>query len=622
MRRITSALTAMILTLGALTMLPASASTATDPAVVPGSWIVELNGGHDPRSESAKLARQNNGRVGHVYTAAISGFSFYGSDRAAANLARNPKVSRVEPNRRVHAVGTVPTGVRRIDSRDSNGTHTISSSTGTGVSVAVLDTGVDDTHTELNGRVSAGKSCISSEPDPTADGHGHGTHVSGTVAGTSVGVAPGATIVPVKVLDSSGSGDWATVMCGVDYVTANASTIKVANMSLGGSSSESGGCSSSTLHTAICNSVAAGVSYMVSSGNDSRDASGYVPAKYPAVMTVSAFSDLDGVRDPADGSECVGFGRWKDCDETFARFSNYGTIVDIMAPGVRIYSSVPGGYDTYSGTSMSAPHVAGVAALVLEDNTLSVADLEARLKGNGECPNAGWAPADGACAGTWSGDGDGVAEPMVNAARAVANASGVGGGTISDPVETGTIAGTVTVAGTTTAIAGATVTVDNTTHTATTDTNGAYTLAGVPVGTGYSVTATATGYDAVTHTGIAVTADTTTTVHFALSATPEPEPGSYTTSVSYAPSGGPQGDKHMDVTVNVTDGTNPLANATVVVDISKDGSVIWAGATGTTDGAGNVVFSLKNSGPGCYTTDVKTVNGTAPGTETDPKHGC
>jgi subtilisin len=424
MRRMVSVLAGLAL-LGALAAVapfaPAAASVEADPDVVPGSWIVQLRPDRDPRSDAPALANRYGGRVGHVYTNALGGFSFSGSEAAAAALARNPNVVRVEANRMVRALApaAVPTGVQRIDATDGAGAASLATN-GSGVSVAVLDTGIDPGHEAFGSRVVAGKACTGSS---TADGNGHGTHVAGTIGGAGIGVAQGVRLVPVKVLDDAGSGSWASVICGIDYVTANAGTIKVANMSLGGSSTEDpSSCASSTLHQAICNSVGAGVTYVVAAGNDARNSSGFVPAKYPSVTTVSAYSDLDGVRDPAT-NECIGKGPWKDCDEQLAGFSNYGSVVDVTAPGVRIYSSVPGGYGSKSGTSMAAPHVAGVAALVIAaGKATGPAAVDAWLKSTGECPAGTWATG-GACSGSWRNDPDGVAEPMVNAARAVSGAS-------------------------------------------------------------------------------------------------------------------------------------------------------------------------------------------------------
>jgi subtilisin family serine protease len=191
--------------------------------------------------------------------------------------------------------------------------------------------------------------------------------VSGTIGaldnGTGVvGMAPGARIWPVKVLTDLGSGLNSDVICGIDYVTAHANEIEVANMSLGGSGSDDHNCGATNddaMHAAICSSVAAGVTYAVAAGNDSADASTSTPAAYDEVITVSALADFNGQPGGGAAPTCR-----TDVDDTFADFSNYGSDVDLIAPGVCINSTWKnGGYNTISGTSMASPHVAGAAAL-------------------------------------------------------------------------------------------------------------------------------------------------------------------------------------------------------------------------------------------------------------------
>jgi subtilisin family serine protease len=230
--------------------------------------------------------------------------------------------------------------------------------------IAVIDTGIDTKHPDLN--VAGGVNC--STGTNYEDGNGHGAHVAGTAAalddGTGVvGVAPGARLWAVRVLDETGNGSWSSVICGVDWVTAHAADIEVANLSLAGSG-DSGNCTDGGLRQAICRSVEAGVTYVVAAGNSRVDVSSQVPASFPEVITVSALADFDGLPGGLGKATCR-----TDRDDTLAAFSNYGTGVDLIAPGVCINSTWKGGgYNVISGTSMASPHVTGAAALYLSDH--------------------------------------------------------------------------------------------------------------------------------------------------------------------------------------------------------------------------------------------------------------
>jgi subtilisin len=402
-----------------------------------GGWIVTLRDGQDPRALGTQLSRVHGGQLRHVYRHALSGFSFHGSAAAARAMARNPAVASVVPDRALHAVETLPFGVKRVDAlHQSQPDAHEAGFTGAGVSIGILDTGIDLDHPDLDVDVARGLNCMPGGGAPE-DGHGHGTHVAGTAAALRngvgvVGIAPDAVVVPIKVLDDAGSGTDATVICGVDYLTAlatdadPANDIAVANMSLGEQSSNPGHCADGGLRQAICESVAAGVTYVVAAGNSSIDAAGFVPAAYPEVITVSAMVDTDGEPGGLGGCTFLIY-----CDDGFAFFSDYGSIVDVAAPGVNIYSTWKnGGYQTSDGTSMAAPHVAGMAALVRAANpALTPADVENLLKVRGECPNgttveAAGNPGDCVGQGQWTGDPDGYPEPLPNALRAASSANG------------------------------------------------------------------------------------------------------------------------------------------------------------------------------------------------------
>jgi subtilisin family serine protease len=249
------------------------------------------------------------------------------------------------------------------------------------VDVAVVDTGIVK-HREL--RIGGGKACIG---NGYGDGNGHGTHVAGTIAAKDndtgvVGVAPGARLWAVKVLNAEGSGMTSTVICGLDWVYARRDTIEIVNMSLGGTAAAADqnpcGPTTTPLHNAVCNLVVGGVTVIVAAGNGGEDAAKTAPATYDEAITVSAFRDFDG-RPGGQGISTCARGE----DDTFASFSNFGADVDIAAPGVCIRSTWPGGrYATLSGTSMATPHVSGAAALYIANNAnATVADVRLWLEG-------------------------------------------------------------------------------------------------------------------------------------------------------------------------------------------------------------------------------------------------
>jgi subtilisin family serine protease len=334
------------------TASPASAAPPSGASLA--SYIVTVEPGREAAGV-AQRARGLGGEVSHVYTAALNGFAVSLPAAAAAQLSRLPGVAAVEADQAIRISGTqkpATWGLDRIDQGalataplDSSYTY---SNTGVGVTAYVIDTGIRSSHSEFGGRVKAGYSAVRGK-STTEDCNGHGTHVAGTIGGSTYGVAKQVTLVPVRVLDCYGNGSISGVIAGVDWVTKAhaANTPAVANMSLSGAVS-------STLDKAVATSIADGVTYAVAAGNGDatnqpQDACDYSPARVLGALTVGATDDTDAA----------------------ASFSNYGTCVDLFAPGVDITSAWYTGAaatNKISGTSMATPHVAGVAALYLEDS--------------------------------------------------------------------------------------------------------------------------------------------------------------------------------------------------------------------------------------------------------------
>ena len=360
-----------------------------------------------PAPVASEIAQQIRGQVGYIYEHALKGFSIKVPAQAAAALERNPNVKYVATDDVRYAfTQTLPTGIQRIFA-DTNGNISIDGTDDyrVDVDVAVIDTGVDFQHPDLN--VAGGVNCtgsifISSCVPGGDDDHYHGTHVAGIIGAIDngvgvVGVAPGARIWAVKVLDSLGRGYSSWIIAGIDWITANADTIKVANMSLGGSGY------SQAEYDAIQGAVNKGVAFAVAAGNSDDDANYYSPAAFDNVLTVSALADFDGAPGGLGSPTCR-----TDQDDTLADFSNWGSVVDIAAPGVCILSTFPierGEYGTLSGTSMASPHVAGALALLASISKPSNATEVFNLYG--QVINAGKF--------NWTDDsGDGIQEPLLD----------------------------------------------------------------------------------------------------------------------------------------------------------------------------------------------------------------
>lgn len=362
-----------------------------------------------PHADARNVARGHGLTPTHVYSHVFKGFSANIPEEAMNGLSHNPHVHFIAVDREVEAFAqTNPTGILRMGAITNTTANIDGVDDRVNVNVAVIDTGIDLDHPDLN--VVGGVNCNAKSRNYN-DENGHGTHVAGTIGALDndigvVGIAPGANLYAVRVLDRKGSGYMSDVICGIDWVAANADIINVANMSLGGSGSDDGNCgytNNDPEHQAICAAVNAGVTIIVAAGNESDNSANHTPAAYDEVITVSALADFDGLPG-GDGSPTCR----NDEDDTLANFSNFGSDIDIMAPGVCIMSTWKnGGYDTISGTSMAAPHIAGAAALILAVNPgLTPDQLRTELLTNVD--TAPCNSSDGNC----TDDPDGIQEPL------------------------------------------------------------------------------------------------------------------------------------------------------------------------------------------------------------------
>lgn len=319
---------------------------APDNARIPGQYIVVLKSSVNGVPEvAAEMSRSHGLGVEHVYSSALKGFSAQIPEARLNNVLADPRVEYIEEDQEVFACAqTLPWGISATGADSSTAISGNGSGAIDNVDVYILDTGIETTHPDLN--VVGGYNFTKGKTTAYGDGNGHGTHVAGAAAARDnssfvVGMAPGAPLYAIKVLNNSGSGSNATVIAGLDYVRGrknnNPERNMVANLSLSGGAS-------SAVDQAVRNCIAAGVVVCVAAGNNGQDASAYSPARTAEAITVGAH----------------------DINNLFASFSNYGSVVDINAPGVSILSTWKGGTtNTISGTSMATPHVCGAAALYL-----------------------------------------------------------------------------------------------------------------------------------------------------------------------------------------------------------------------------------------------------------------
>jgi subtilisin family serine protease len=592
-----SRLMIVLFLLSAIALLPQAIAGAAPPGNVPGGhdssrvivvfhdWVTQ------PGQVAQQMARSQNAQVLFVYEHALKGFAADVPAQAAAAFARDSRVAFVEADQSVYAFSDIPTGVDRIEADKNTTDGVIGNSKVVDIDIAIIDTGIDHNHPDLD--VVGGVDCTGGGPfnakcsdGLSGDGNGHGTHVAGTAAARdngsqAVGVAPGARLYAVKVLKNDGSGWISGIVAGVDWVTARAGTIEVANMSLGCE------CSSSALDQALTKSTDAGVVYVVAAGNSAKDAATFSPANHPRVITVSAMADFDGKAggdaDPTCRSD-VG------ADDTFATFSNYGSKVDIAAPGVCINSTVPGGgYAMYSGTSMASPHVAGVAALYVKQFKVGNSSTRWSQVRNGLVTS--WSVAQSDPCGFTGGKSS---EPFLM--LAACDFAGDGSGDPGDPgeVETGAITGTVTDEGAN-PIEGATVTVNADGAEPQDASDGTFEFTDVPVGT-YQVTASAGGYVSETKE-VTVPADGAVSLEFELSVIPpQSDPGQLAVTVTSDKPAYSMGETG-EITVTVRDEHNTaVAGAEVSIRIVTASNRIYSGSA-TTKLDGTTVFSFKTKRP-------------------------
>jgi subtilisin family serine protease len=421
--------------------------------IIPSRIIARVAPGVDVGRVANEVAQQHRATVLHIFTS-IGGFALeVPSGITPADILRDPRVTEAAFDRVITAIAPppgkgkpkepaeqlTPTGIDRIDAElnPTEGGHAIV--------VAIIDTGIDFEHPDLTANIVGGVNCVTQgrktgcRPDGQDDNRpeGHGTHVAGVVAALDntidvLGVGAQLGLFAVKVLGKDGSGTFADVIAGVEFVTQNADTIQVANMSLGATCSvcveNSTDATIRAFQDAIQASVEAGVVYVVAAGNDGADAKNTVPAAYGgrgAVSTVITASALDDRNGAPDGECSDADGNSVDC---FASFSNFGEDIDLIAPGVRILSTkLGGGTSALSGTSFSAPHVAGVAALYLFVNGIPAAQ---DLDGDGVASvgdvvtDALTTNGEAAPVGGWPGDPDSLPEPLTDGNALIVGGTG------------------------------------------------------------------------------------------------------------------------------------------------------------------------------------------------------
>ena len=419
----TTALACFGFATGAMAVAPPGAPAGGGAEVIPGHYVVVLEDFVKSPAAVASAQIDRGDDLGFVYRHAIKGYAAELSQQTVEDLREDPRVKYVVADRRVEAAAqTVPTGVERTFALTNPDLDIDGEADGQiDADVAVIDTGIDYEHPDLE--VVGRTNCVPAGESPGSefehkkcengagnDGNGHGTHVAGTIAALDngngvVGVAPGARLWAVRVLNNQGNGAFSWIVTGVDWVTAtredenSENDIDVANVSIGCSSLP---CEYAPLDEALSKSAETGVVYAVAAGNNAGDAGQSTFGTNPDVITVSALADYDGKPGGKGASTCQNYGP----DDRLASFSNRGEEVEIAAPGACILSTYKsGGYATSSGTSMASPHVAGAAAaLAAQDQPEGLADVESIRDALMADGNLEWVEASG----------DGEHEPLLD----------------------------------------------------------------------------------------------------------------------------------------------------------------------------------------------------------------
>jgi subtilisin family serine protease len=576
-----------VMVLGA--SLPLAAQGLTDLGD-PTEHVVILRPGPGAAAQADQLGRLHGAH--HVYHAVFQGFSASLAPAALAALRSNPNVELIEACSTVTLSAEVlPSGVDRVDAELVH----VSGILGVGARVAIVDTGIDLDHPDLAANVdfglsetfvSRGRTTISGEDD-----NGHGTHVAGTVAALLgngqgvVGMAPGAWLISLKVLNQRGSGTTGDIIAALDAITAHnlaassyADMIHVANLSLGGGGSDT----DSAFRRAFDACVASGCFVVVAAGNESDDSANHVPAAYDSVFTVSAFDPLQ---------------------DTFASFSNYGPDVDMAAPGVSILSTtLGGGTGTKSGTSMATPHVAGAAALYVAVNLGS-------LTGPSAPASIRAALLDGGEARSLPGDPDGIQEPLLDAEGIFFTpAPPPPAVTVSLTGDRGTYTETDAVALLTCQPrdeTGAAISGLATTAFATEIDSVPAALSFLESGAGvYQATLDISGFGIDLDHLVRVTVTDSRGVSGSGSITIRrtSAPIVHVSSISYRDNA-----RNLFIDVEVSDATGtPVAGATVSITLELDGQPLASGAGGT-DSLGIATFHLRHAPSGVYTTIIDDV---------------